>query len=173
MRRILLDTNIYGLIVEKQEREDFLELISKTKVIIYGCSIVRKELRNTPKKIVILTADGLRKVRNLLLELYDAVTGEHSFIVDEETERLADKYLKQFTKLTGQTVVVHLKIDFTLVACATLKNLDLIVSEDHKTLLSPKAIASYQLVNAEEGLKLPPIMRYAQLKTVLKRWLSV
>jgi len=173
MRRILLDTNIYGLIVEKHEREEFKELINKTDIIVYGCSIVRKELRNVPKNVTILTPDGLRKVRTLLLSLYDAITKEHEIIVDDNTIKLAQKYLNEFTRITKQTNIVHLKIDFILVACATVHNLDLIVSDDHTTLLSPTALNAYQSINAEEGFKLPPIIKYDHLKKILKRSLSV
>ena len=52
MRRVLLDTNIYGLIVKKKE----IDLIKsafecKKNVLIYGFDIIRKELRDVPKKL--------------------------------------------------------------------------------------------------------------------------
>ena len=52
MKKVLLDTSVYGRIIEKNEIESFRKLI-KDKIIIYGNRLIRKELRNTPKKIKI------------------------------------------------------------------------------------------------------------------------
>ena len=169
MRRLLLDTNIYGLIVENQERQQFESLVEKTKVTIYGCSIIRKELRNTPKKEKILTEQGIQKVRLLILSLYDTIIKNHEINITDKTIQLANKYLKQFSEITGKTVLDHLKNDFILVACASLNNLDVVVSEDHKTLLSKEAITAYRTVNTSEDLPLPFLITYEELKTLFRR----
>lgn len=169
MKRALLDTNIYGLIVEKKEEEEFRTLVNRAQVIIYGCSVIRKELRDTPKNKRMLTEKGTKNFRILLLSLYYAVTKNHELLIDKKTQELANKYLKKFSEITGQTALDHLKIDFLLVACATLNNLDLIVSEDHKTLLSTDAKRAYHFVNGSEGLHVPPLFTYEDLKLLLKR----
>ena len=170
MKRVLLDTNIYGLIVEKKEEEEFRTLVTRAKMIIYGCSVVRKELRDTPKNKRMLTEKGISNLRIGLLNLYDALTHKHELLIDKKIQELAEKYLKRFSELTGQTAIDHLKVDFTLVACATLNNLDLIVSEDHKTLLSTEAIRTYHFINETEDLHLPSLFTYDDLKSLLKRW---
>ncbi len=169
MKRALLDTNIYGLIVEKKEENEFRTLVNRAQVIIYGCSIIRKELRDTPKNKRRLTEKGISSLRIGLLNLYDAITTKHELLIDKKTQELANKYLKKFSEITGQTALDHLKIDFLLVACATLNNLDLVVSEDHKTLLSTDATRAYHFVNGSEGLHIPPLFTYEDLKLLIKR----
>ncbi len=61
MKRVILDTNIYGLIVEKEEPENFKALIQKSDIVVYGNKIIRKELRSTPRVFI----DGI----NLRFEL--------------------------------------------------------------------------------------------------------
>ena len=169
MRRVLLDTNIYGLIVEKREEEEFKELLNKARATVYGCQAIRKELRDTPRNKRLLTNTGIRNLRIGLLGLYDTITKEHEVIADGKTQALTQKYLKRFCELTGQTAIDHLKIDFLLVACATLNNLDLIISDDHKTLMSSAASKAYNFVNGLEGLKLPTMLTYEDTKVFLKR----
>jgi len=169
MRRILLDTNIYGLVVERHEEETFKELMNKSSYIVYGCSLIRKELRDTPKNKQLLTVKGIRSLRLGLLQLYDNITKDHQININVKTENLADKYLQKFSEATGQVALGHLKIDFLLVACATLNKLDLIVSEDHKTLLSSDAIRSYHFVNKLEGFELPLVLKYEELKQFIRR----
>jgi|SRR3989344_597626 len=169
MKRLLFDTNIYGLIVEKREKDYFQKMLSKQDIIICGCSIIRKELRDTPKKEKTLTDIGIKNLRITLLDLYDAVTKSHDIMIDKKTKALANKYLERFSELTRKTAIGHLTNDFMLVACATINNLDLIVSEDHKTLLSIEAIRTYNFVNGMEGLKLPGVFTYEEFKTLIKR----
>ena len=169
MRRLLLDTNIYGLIVEKNEEEELRNLINQAPVIVYGCQAIRKELRDTPKNKYTLTEKGLRNLRIGLLSIYDVIVKKHEILADEKTRALAHKYLKRYRQLTGQTALDHLKTDFLLIACATLNNLDLIVSEDHKTLFSTEAIRTYHFINGLENLKLPALYNYEDFKTFLKR----
>ncbi len=170
MRRILFDTNIYGLIAERKEGEEIKELVKNSNAIIYGCFVIRKELRDVPKNHITLTESGIRNLRIFLLNLYDSITKNHEIKVDEKTTNLANKYLQRFSELTGQIVINHLKNDFTLVACASINKLDFITSEDHKTLFSQEAVRAYQFVNLNEGLTQPPVITYEELKKFLKRW---
>ena len=169
MRRLLLDTNIYGLIVERGEEEEFKVLVSKASAVVYGCSAVRKELRDTPKGRRKVTDHGTRNYRILLLQIYDDVIMNREIAIDEKTQELANKYLKRFSEITGKSVLDHLKIDFLLVASATLNKLDLIVSDDHKTLLSLDSMRAYNLVNELENLKTPILFPYKDAKVFLKR----
>lgn len=170
IRRVILDTNIYGLIVERSEEEKIKELIKNAGVFVYGCSVVRNELRDTPKGIKQITPYGIRSLRIMLLNLYDSITINHELSVTEDTQRLAQKYLNRFKELTGQTVVGHLHNDFLLVAVASLNSLDLVISDDHKTLLSIDGVRAYDFVNAEEGLSKMHIITYEEVKKVFKRW---
>ena len=173
MRRILLDTNIYGLIADKKEAEEFKNLINKSNSIVYGCSIVRKELRDVPKTNTILTNQGVRNLRNFLLTLYDSITKDHSIIINEKTNMLAEKYLAYFIQITGKTAIEHLKNDFLLIACASIHKLDLVISNDNKTLLSIDAVRAYNFINIQEELSEMRIITYEEIKTLLKRWLPL
>ncbi len=171
MKRLLLDTNIYGLMAEKNEAELFKTLINTApNTIIYGCTVVRKELRDTPKEKILSIMNKIRNYRIFLIELYDAITKNHEIVIDTKTQDLANKYLKYFTEITGKTAIKHLKNDFLLVACATLNKLDFITSEDHATLFSHNAIRTYQFVNLNEELTQPPVITYEELKKYLTRW---
>ena len=71
MRRIILDTNIYGLIVEDPNRDIVRYGIEKKKVVIvYNLPLIRKELRDTPRYI---RFEG-ENLRNYLLIIYDQFT---------------------------------------------------------------------------------------------------
>ena len=53
MKRVLLDTNIYGEIVKRGDTElvkRFVENRLSMNIAVYGNSVVRKELRDVPKK---------------------------------------------------------------------------------------------------------------------------
>lgn len=169
MKRLLLDTNIYGLIVERNEDEEFKNLVKRSDIIVYGCSAVRKELRDIPKEKTMLRGQSVRKVRNFLLNLYDTVTKEHEIVVDERTKELASKYLEYYEEITGKTVLDHFKIDFILVACASIHGLNLIVSEDHKTLMSSDAIRTYHNINVNNKINMPGLYTYEELKRLLRR----
>ena len=81
MKRVIMDTNVYGLIVVDLDRNKVKEALKKgLRVIVYGMPLIRKELRDTPKNI---RAEGAN-LRNYLLSLYDEVTGNRTL-----------KYLKE------------------------------------------------------------------------------
>ncbi len=170
MRRIIFDTNIYGLIVKNNEEEKIKELIKKANAIVYGCSVVRNELRDTPTELKQITAYGIRSLRIMLLNLYDSMITKHELSINEKTEELVQKYLVRFKELTGQKVLDHLYNDFLLVAVASLNDLDLVISNDHRTLLSIDGVRAYDFVNAEEGLHKMHIVTYDELKRMLTRW---
>ena len=50
MKRVILDTNIYGVITIDIDRAIIRDKIGKT-AIIYGMPLIRKELRDAPKKV--------------------------------------------------------------------------------------------------------------------------
>lgn len=169
MRKILLDTNIYGLIIERNAREEFQELIKNASVIIYGCSVVRKELRDVPKKEYLNLGEEIKNLRIALLNFYDGITNGKEIKIDQKTEDLANKYLRYFSEITGKTMLNHLKNDFLLVACASIHQLNLIVSEDHRTLLSGDAVRTYNNINVTNKISMPGLFTYEELKRMLRR----
>ncbi len=71
MLRVIMDTNIYGRLVEE---ENFREIATKIKndpdFKVYGFGLIRKELRDTPKTSKL----GRFSRRNLLLRAYRKIT---------------------------------------------------------------------------------------------------
>ena len=57
--------------------------------------------------------------------------------------------------------------DCAIVACATIHQIDLVVSEDNKSMLSDAARKAYSVVNATEKKKESRFLGYLELK----RWL--
>ena len=143
MKRIILDTNIYGLIVEDPERDIVRNGIENKKaVIVYNLSLIRKELRDTPRNI---RFEG-ENLRNYLLRIY--------FILYKE--------------LGGYAAKTEIIKDFIIVACASLNSLDIVVSNDNRTMLSEKAIKSYNIANRIKKIRMPRFLDYEKFKKEIK-----
>ena len=76
MKREILDTNIYGKILDKGDVDFVLNNLPKSNIIIYGSDIIRKELRDTPKEKIIIAENKKVKIRILLLNLYDFINAD-------------------------------------------------------------------------------------------------
>ena len=83
MKRVILDTNIYGRIVDMEQVEEVRELAEKRRdIIIYGFDIIRKELRKTPRGMTI----GKGKYRMVLLTLFGKLSKERSFPMRDSSQ---------------------------------------------------------------------------------------
>ena len=156
--RALLDTNTYEILYKKQFA-NLVKLIESNLVIIYGCKIVRDELREIPKSVKV---DG-KSYRSVLLSLYDEFTKNHSFPVEDLVGDLAEKYWGFYKGGTSKRKIFP---DFLIVAVATLHRLDIVVSADDKTMKSNPAKKAYDKVNLKNGFKTP---RFITLEKLVKR----
>ncbi len=173
MKRVLLDTNIYGEIIDKKDEELVKAALnsSRKELLVYGCETVRKELRATGKKKMLpVKATGIKKLRIAPLLLYDFITASRSIQIDKKIEETAFDYLKVYKEITGKSDE-KLMNDFLIVASATLKGLDIVYSEDNKTMCSPNARKACAIVNALRDLKTPEFESYMKFIRDLKRWL--
>lgn len=164
----MFDTSVYGkLVVDGVILHKLIEKNQKHEFIIYGTSIIRKELRATPKGSVY----GFRKLRILLLNLYDALVAKdnQNLKFNKLIATLSTDYLLEYRRNKGGVSNEDIKNDFVIVATATIYQLDIIISDDEKTMLSEKAINSYQSVNKKYGLKDPKFKKYSQFKKELTR----
>ena len=164
MKRILFDTNIYGLIVVDKERNAIREELSKKKFIVYGNSIIKNELRKTPRVFV----DGIN-LRNDLLRLYREIIKNHDLEIKKKDIELAESYYKAYQELGGITSRAKLINDLTIVASATNSILDIVVSEDNKTMLSEISLKSYRLVNDIRKRPLPGFIGYEEFRKQIKK----
>jgi hypothetical protein len=90
-----------------------------------------------------------------------------SYDLTLETERLCEDYFITYKELGGAFGVNEMRNDFLIVACATIHEMDIIVSEDSRSLLSEDALKAYSIVNALYKRKNPAFIKYLEFK----RWL--
>lgn len=163
MKRLLLDTNIYGLIVVDPERRTIHAAIHSNKELcLYGFAVVRKELRSTKRIVVDMN------LRMDLLRLYDNLVTK-SYELNSEMETLAEQYYGLYQDLGGTFPKSEMMNDFLIIACASLKNLDVIVSHDTKTMFHELAIKAYTSVNKINNLKLPEFISYEKFKNGIRK----
>jgi len=161
MKRLILDTNIYGEMIFDGSFPTFKENI-KERVIIHGFRVVRDELRDVPKSSKI---QG-RNMRIGLLHIYDEII-KKEYEITPEMEKLSEEYYNYYRQLGSIHSYDKIHNDFLVVACATLNQIDIVVSEDNKTLLVENALKSYDAVNTELNKKTPNFIGYLEFK----RWL--
>ena len=165
MQNLLADTNIYGEMVIDIDIEKLKQALSKNQdLIIFGSPIVRKELRSTPKKIKI----GGSNLRIDLLSLYDLITKERNLEITSETEEMANYYFSAYLNFGGSQSMDEMIHDFLIVASASLKNMDIVVSNDESTLKSDHSLKAYALVNSIKKLRNPKFINYQQFKELLR-----
>ena len=162
MKRLLLDTNIYGELILDKEYE-LLKNRIKLGCVIHGFEVVRDELRDVPKNVIL---EG-KKLRLSLLHIYDEII-KKSYLLTPEMEELADKYFKEYAALGGSKSYHKLHNDFCVVACATIHQIDIVVSEDNKSMLVENALKAYDLVHSKEKRRTPHFLGYLEFK----RWLG-
>lgn len=161
MKRVILDTNIYGKIVERKEEEEMQKEIEKRKdIIIYGFDVVRKELRDLSGK----TLMGRKKLRILLLTLYDRLVKARIYFTTSLVKQLAEDYYSTYRQIGGHKSKDKIFNDFLIVACASLHELDIVVSDDNKSMLSDEAVSAYKIVNNLRKYRIPEFIGYEKFR---------
>ena len=72
-------------------------------------------------------------------------------------------------KFGGSKGVQEIIDDFLIVAAATINRLDIVYSEDSKTMMSAESLKSYELVNSIKKLKTPNFKKYEEFKNEINR----
>lgn len=153
--RAMLDTNTYEVLYKK-DLSKILRSIESGELIVYGCRVIRNELREIPKGVIV---DG-KNYRGLLLSIYDKLTKGHTYPVESLAEALAEEYWKTYNGGVAKRKILP---DFLIIAVATLHRLDIIVSEDDKTMKSKPAMQAYEKVNAKNCLETPRFISIEKL----------
>ena len=168
MKRILLDTNVYGLLIFDRPFVDKLQVLIPSFFVVYSTSLIRKELRDISKDA---KAEG-RSKRNLVLSVHDSFIrkSNHMLEVNEFIILLANKYFEEYKKGGGALSIIEMLPDFTLVACATLYTLDLVVSNDNRTMLSGIAKRAYNVVNNKINFNTPTFYTYNSFREYVGRF---
>src|SRR3989338_4508710 len=148
MKRELLDSNIYGKIIEKMDADLVLNNLPKSGIVIYGSEIIRKELRDAPKEKIMVAENKKIKIRLLLLSIYDFIVKNHQLKATGKVKEVAEAYYPAYKKFGGKKTREEISNDFIIVSTAALNRLDVVYSEDNKTMLGTDAIKNYELVNS-------------------------
>jgi len=159
--RVIFDTNVYGALINENNY-----LIIKTRLlndksfIIYGFGPIRKELRYIPKSIKF----GNKNTRLFLFNIYDNLTKGRELNNTKEVEDLTKKIYLFYKENGGIRNWKIIRNDFLIVACALINNLDIIVTNDKRTMLNDKAIKAYKKVVEEENLRYPLFCNLNKIK---------
>lgn len=106
------------------------------------------------------------KVRIMVLGLYDRLVKD-TYPITDVIRMLADDYYKVFSVLARNSSKPKMLNDFLTVACATVHNFDLVVSDDDRTMVSKEAIAAYKTANRIKGYNTPNFIDYADFRRLL------
>lgn len=167
MKRMLLDTNVYAeLIMDEEVQRELLQLVP-VRILIYGSEVNRTELRDVPKEIQLQD----KSKRMMLLQMYDLLTQKEkrTYRTTPFIELLSLKYFEEYVRQKGKKGYEELRKDFIIVATATIHGLDIIVSQDKKTMLSSEAQKAYETVNQQNQLRTPQMLDYPEFKKLIKR----
>ena len=75
---------------------------------------------------------------------------------------LAEDYLKKLKKYSEK----NLRIDFLIIAVASLNSVDIVVSSDKRTMLSDLSKKVYGEINRINSLRTPKLLEYKKFKEV-------
>ncbi|MEK6921238.1 MAG: hypothetical protein AABX82_05105 [Nanoarchaeota archaeon] len=165
--RILFDTNIYGLLLEDKEFFNIVTPLISSSFIIYGSPLICKELRDLSTQAEF---KGKNK-RILLLTIYDSIIRKenHNLHIDDLVLLIAHKYFERYKIGGGQLSIHELLSDFSLIALASLHKLDVVISDDKRTMFSEKAKQTYREVNRRYNFHIPILYNYNSFKEYTKR----
>jgi len=157
MKRVILDTNIYGRIIERREEETAISLMqSRHDVLIYGFDVIRKEIRQTPKMALV----SGRNLRTVLLRLYDSIVATRFYFTTSAVGQIAEDYYVAYRNLGGKCDKKEIINDFLIVACASIHELDLVASDDDRTLKDGFSTKACKIVNDLKMYRTPQFYSY-------------
>lgn len=167
MKRIILDTSVYGKFVEEPEIAAIVLQKVPKEFVIYGTDIIKKELRETPRSYL----HKGKKLRVLLLSFYNAFVRKdhHNLQYNKLVDTLVKDYLLGYRKRGGNIADRKIRNDMIIIATATIYKLDIVISDDGNTMMSPLAIATYHAVNKVYGIQDPAFKTYRVFKAELLR----
>ncbi|MEK6887386.1 MAG: hypothetical protein AABX14_00400 [Candidatus Aenigmatarchaeota archaeon] len=167
MKRVILDTSVYGELIKETDVVDKLVSIVPSNYVLYGTKIIRDELRDLSKDA---RFEGRGK-RNLLLSLYDTLIkmDHHNLDVSSLIEIIASEFYKKYRANGGSRSLRDMINDFRIVACASFYGLDIVVSHDEKSMLAKESVKAYNVVCEEFNLTIPNFMPYRKFKEMISR----
>jgi hypothetical protein len=163
MLRVVFDTNIYGKLAIEDDIDKIGKLIAEdSRFIVYGFQPIRKELRQIPKYLKL----GNVNQRCFSLTVYDLLTKNKQVKETQKMKDLAKKIYQTYRQKGGikNWEKTNIDKDFLIMACAMIKEIDVIVSDNLKTLFSIPAKQAYEQVAPKQQLKIPRFWTYSELR---------
>lgn len=170
MMPMVFDSSVYG---ELALDVPFLEKVSKhvnTAFAVLGSEVVWEELQNTPvgKKIREGKFKGM-SLREFLTTAYTLITRRSENLLKTDlVEIVAAKYYVVYAKEAAKAGVAKkaskLLNDFRIVASASLRGADFLVTADIASMLNADAVKAYVVVNGVFQLKTPVLFAYGDFK---------
>ena len=160
----MLDTNIYGVMARDEERSQIVKKIKLSKLLVYGFRTIRNELRDVPKK----TKISSKSLRIDLLSLYDSIVENHILEFNDKINAISENYYKAYREFGGIKPRNDIISDFIIVSAASLNNLDIVVSNDEKSMLTENAVRAYKLINSVINKRTPKFINYGNFKRMLR-----
>lgn len=170
--RVIFDTSVYGKLIERFPKEvETLQLhaLLRKMCVIYSCNTIRKELRAAPR---LPTTTG-KDLRLTLLRLHDTIIRKQ-FLVNTHIVELTEHYFKKAKELGDVKVKSWstMNHDLTILASATVHGMDVIVSNDLKTMLGPFIMNAVKEINEMFGLSTPRFIPYETFEKKLVDYLE-
>lgn len=162
------DTNFYELMLKYLDVDKIRKVKESGLFLFYGADLIRKELRATPKTRKEFVINKFLKLRNALLLIYDLLVDKHQYKSDSKINQLAYEYYTAYKVLKGKSTEDEITADFKIVACATIHSIDILVSNDNKTMLSSESKKAYSSVNKIKKLRTPNFIGFEDFKKLLR-----
>lgn len=138
-----------------------MDKIVKSNLLICGSKIIRKELRDTPEHVRI----GRNKLRSAMINSYDQlVSSKRNYGTNSILEKIAKEY---YTEYRGNCSWKEIMNDFLIVATASMHGIDIVVSNDEKTMAGKEAIKAYEIVNKKFELFEPRFIKFCELERMI------
>ncbi len=170
MMSIVFDSSVYG---ELALDESFLKQVSRqvnASFAVIGSEVVEEELQNTPadKKIKEGKFKGM-SLKEFLTTAYKLVVRRSETLLKTDlVEIVAARYYVVYAKKAAKTGFAKqqgkLLNDFRIVASASLRGADFLVTADVSSMLNAEAVAAYRIVNGVFQLKTPVLLAYGDFK---------
>lgn len=133
--RLYFDTSVFGGVYDvefQKETNQLFDMVKSGQLICVYSDLTEYELENAPES-----------VKNHFVNL-DRTTIKYVEIT-EEINQLADEYIKE--KVVGETSIDDCKH----IACATINNVDFLVSWNFKHIVNVFRIRGYNAINIKNG----------------------
>ncbi|MFH1225503.1 MAG: hypothetical protein V1676_06900 [Candidatus Diapherotrites archaeon] len=159
--RVMLDTNVYDSIISGNPTEFSKAIKNSKNVTVYGNKVIRGELRGIPMG----HTSGGRSTRNWLLTTYDFIVGKHNLEVGNVVRFLAMQYWESYH---GGQSFANIIDGFLIVACASIHKLDIVCSQDARTMKSGRCLRIYLAVNKRNGFYTPRFISFGEFKGLIE-----